>query len=83
MEDLQAEVQEMEFLQFSKGMDTMRREDFADWLLHYTNEENNMLYLENLRKRIPTGQVRGFNADFYLTLAFFCVCLQHWRLETL
>ncbi|GAA6096658.1 calcium uptake protein 2, mitochondrial [Tachysurus ichikawai] len=56
MEDLQAEVQEMEFLQFSKGMDTMRREDFADWLLHYTNEENNMLYLENLRKRIPTGQ---------------------------
>ncbi|KAK2816658.1 hypothetical protein Q7C36_022929 [Tachysurus vachellii] len=56
MEDLQAEVQEMEFLQFSKGMDTMRREDFADWLLHYTNEEENMLYLENLRKRIPTGE---------------------------
>ncbi|KAI5630374.1 calcium uptake protein 2, mitochondrial [Silurus asotus] len=60
MVDLQAEVQEMEFLQFSKGMDTMRREDFADWLLHYTNEENNTEYLENLRKRIPTGQSINF-----------------------
>ncbi|MBN3324912.1 MICU2 protein, partial [Atractosteus spatula] len=56
MEDLQAEVQEMEFLQFSKGMDTMRREDFAEWLLHYTNEENNEAYWENMRKRIPPGQ---------------------------
>ncbi|XP_072532214.1 calcium uptake protein 2, mitochondrial [Salminus brasiliensis] len=56
MEDLQAEVQEMEFLQFSKGMDTMRREDFAEWLLYYTNEEDNDAYLENMRKRIPTGE---------------------------
>uniref|UniRef100_A0A8B9H0E6 Mitochondrial calcium uptake 2 n=1 Tax=Astyanax mexicanus TaxID=7994 RepID=A0A8B9H0E6_ASTMX len=56
MEDLQAEVQEMEFLQFSKGMDTMRREDFAEWLLYYTNEEDNDVYLENMRKRIPTGE---------------------------
>lgn len=59
MEDLQAEVQEMEFLQFSKGMDTMRREDFAEWLLHYTNEEDNDIYWDNMRKRIPAGQVRG------------------------
>ncbi|MEQ2203359.1 hypothetical protein XENOCAPTIV_029145, partial [Xenoophorus captivus] len=56
MEDLQAEVQEMEFLQFSKGMDTMRREDFAEWLLHYTNEEYNEVYWENMRKKIPAGQ---------------------------
>ncbi|KAM9788271.1 calcium uptake protein 2, mitochondrial [Neosynchiropus ocellatus] len=56
MEDLQAEVQEMEFLQFSKGMDTMRREDFAEWLLHYTNEEDNEIYWENMRKKIPAGQ---------------------------
>uniref|UniRef100_A0A3Q2NXM4 Mitochondrial calcium uptake 2 n=1 Tax=Fundulus heteroclitus TaxID=8078 RepID=A0A3Q2NXM4_FUNHE len=56
MEDLQAEVQEMEFLQFSKGMDTMRREDFAEWLLHYTNEEDNDIYWENMRKKIPAGQ---------------------------
>lgn len=57
MEDLQAEVQEMEFLQFSRGMDTMRREDFAEWLLHYTNEEDNEVYWENMRKKIPAGQV--------------------------
>ncbi|XP_054902512.1 calcium uptake protein 2, mitochondrial [Poeciliopsis prolifica] len=56
MEDLQAEVQEMEFLQFSRGMDTMRREDFAEWLLHYTNEEDNEVYWENMRKKIPAGQ---------------------------
>lgn len=56
MEDLQAEVQEMEFLQFSKGMATMRREDFAEWLLHYTNEEDNEMYWQNVRKKIPAGQ---------------------------
>uniref|UniRef100_A0A3P9HJ79 Mitochondrial calcium uptake 2 n=1 Tax=Oryzias latipes TaxID=8090 RepID=A0A3P9HJ79_ORYLA len=61
MEDLQAEVQEMEFLQFSKGMDTMRREDFAEWLLHYTNEEDNEIYWENMRKRIPAGQSITFD----------------------
>lgn len=74
MEDLQVEVQEMEFLQFSKGMDTMRREDFADWLLHYTNEEDNSEYLENLRRRIPTGQVRGgFSAGWRYAGLFFLV----------
>ncbi|CAL8364300.1 unnamed protein product [Lota lota] len=63
MEDLQAEVQEMEFLRFSKGMDTMRREDFAEWLLHYTNEEDNDAYWENMRKRIPAGESITF-AEF-------------------
>ncbi|XP_040907153.1 calcium uptake protein 2, mitochondrial [Toxotes jaculatrix] len=61
MEDLQAEVQEMEFLQFSKGMDTMRREDFAEWLLHYTNEEDNEVYWDNMRKKIPAGQSITFD----------------------
>ncbi|KAF0038719.1 calcium uptake protein 2, mitochondrial [Scophthalmus maximus] len=61
MVDLQAEVQEMEFLQFSKGMDTMRREDFAEWLLHYTNEEDNEVYWENVRKKIPAGQSITFD----------------------
>uniref|UniRef100_A0A671L4L4 Calcium uptake protein 2, mitochondrial-like n=1 Tax=Sinocyclocheilus anshuiensis TaxID=1608454 RepID=A0A671L4L4_9TELE len=61
MEDLQAEVQEVEFLRFSKGMKTMRREDFAEWLLHYTNEENNEAYWENMKKRIPTGQSITFD----------------------
>ncbi|XP_053188276.1 calcium uptake protein 2, mitochondrial [Scomber japonicus] len=61
MVDLQDEVQEMEFRQFSKGMDTMRREDFAEWLLHYTNEEDNEIYWENMRKKIPAGQSITFN----------------------
>ncbi|CAF95009.1 unnamed protein product, partial [Tetraodon nigroviridis] len=60
MEDLQAEVQQMEFLQFSRGMDTMRREDFAAWLLHYTNEEDNQQCWQNLR-RIPAGQSISFD----------------------
>ncbi|XP_076017347.1 calcium uptake protein 2, mitochondrial [Genypterus blacodes] len=61
MEDLQAEVQEMEFLQFSKGMDTMRSEDFAEWLLHYTNEADNDVYWENMRKKIPAGRSITFD----------------------
>ncbi|XP_051749083.1 calcium uptake protein 2, mitochondrial [Ctenopharyngodon idella] len=61
MEDLQAEVQEVEFLRFSKGMKTMRREDFAEWLLHYTNEEDNEAYWDNMRKRIPPGQSITFD----------------------
>ncbi|KAG8008192.1 Calcium uptake protein 2 [Nibea albiflora] len=61
MENLQSEVQEMEFMQFSKGMDTMRREDFAEWLLHYTNEEDNDIYWENMRKKIPAGQSITFD----------------------
>lgn len=68
MEDLQAEVQEMEFLQFSKGMDTMRREDFAEWLLHYTNEADNETYWENMRKKIPAGQVETAESQWMVLL---------------
>ncbi|XP_043927527.1 calcium uptake protein 2, mitochondrial [Protopterus annectens] len=57
MVDLQTEVQEVEFLQFSKGMKTMRREDFAEWLLFFSDEENNELYWQNVNKRIPPGEV--------------------------
>ncbi|XP_051979195.1 calcium uptake protein 2, mitochondrial-like [Xyrauchen texanus] len=72
MEDLQAEVQEMEFLQFSKGMKTMRREDFAEWLLHFTNEEDNEAYWENMRKRIPAGQNITFDE-----FKAFCLFTNH------
>ncbi|TRZ01480.1 hypothetical protein DNTS_031894 [Danionella cerebrum] len=61
MEDLQEEVQEVEFTKFSKGMKTMRREDFAEWLLHFTNEEDNDAYWDNMRKRIPSGQSITFD----------------------
>ncbi|KAL4616647.1 calcium uptake protein 2, mitochondrial isoform X1 [Arapaima gigas] len=79
MEDLQAEVQEMEFLQFSKGMDTMRREDFADWLLHYTNEEDNEAYLENMKKRIPAGQSITF--DEFKSFCLFTNNLEDFSLS--
>ncbi|XP_051551665.1 calcium uptake protein 2, mitochondrial-like isoform X2 [Myxocyprinus asiaticus] len=72
MEDLQAEVQEMEFLEFSKGMKTMRREDFAEWLLHFTNEEDNEAYWENMRKRIPSGQNITFDE-----FKAFCLFTNH------
>lgn len=36
MEDLQTEVQELEFHEFSKGLDTISQVDFAKILLRYT-----------------------------------------------
>ncbi|KAM5181128.1 calcium uptake protein 2, mitochondrial [Mantella aurantiaca] len=55
MENLQTEVQEMEFTQFSKGLNFMRKEDFAEWLLFFTDEENNDIYWQNVKSRIPPG----------------------------
>uniref|UniRef100_UPI00398EDD6D calcium uptake protein 2, mitochondrial n=1 Tax=Pristiophorus japonicus TaxID=55135 RepID=UPI00398EDD6D len=60
MEDLQTEVQEIEFREFSRGMKTMRREEFAAWLLHFTEEQNRGIYLENARRRIPPGESISF-----------------------
>ncbi|XP_025052408.1 calcium uptake protein 2, mitochondrial isoform X1 [Alligator sinensis] len=56
MENLQTEVQEMEFIQFSKGMNFMRKEDFAEWLLCFTHEENNEIYWHNVKERIQAGE---------------------------
>lgn len=50
MENLQTEIQEMEFLQFSKGLSFMRKEDFAEWLLFFTNTENKDIYWKNVRE---------------------------------
>ncbi|XP_056417713.1 calcium uptake protein 2, mitochondrial [Hyla sarda] len=56
IENLQTEVQEMEFAQFSKGLDFMRKEDFAEWLLFFTDEEDNDIYWHNVKTRIPPGE---------------------------
>uniref|UniRef100_A0A8C3UEJ1 Mitochondrial calcium uptake 2 n=1 Tax=Catharus ustulatus TaxID=91951 RepID=A0A8C3UEJ1_CATUS len=56
MENLQTEVQEMEFIKFSKGLSFMRKEDFAEWLLYFTDEENNEIYWQNVRDRIEAGE---------------------------
>ncbi|XP_068936976.1 calcium uptake protein 2, mitochondrial isoform X2 [Petaurus breviceps papuanus] len=56
MEDLQTEVQEMEFLQFSKGLNSMRKEDFAEWLLYFTDTENKAAYWQNVKERLSAGE---------------------------
>uniref|UniRef100_A0A8D0C0V9 Mitochondrial calcium uptake 2 n=1 Tax=Salvator merianae TaxID=96440 RepID=A0A8D0C0V9_SALMN len=56
MQDLQTEVQEMEFIQFSKGLACMRKEDFVEWLLYFTEEEDNEIYWENMKERIEAGE---------------------------
>lgn len=57
MQNLQTEVQEMEFIQFSKGLAFMRKEDFVAWLLYFTEEENNDIYWQNVKERIQAGEV--------------------------
>ncbi|XP_078003207.1 calcium uptake protein 2, mitochondrial isoform X2 [Phascolarctos cinereus] len=56
MENLQTEVQEMEFLQFSKGLNFMRKEDFAEWLLFFTNTGNKAVYWQNVTERLSAGE---------------------------
>ncbi|XP_074672126.1 calcium uptake protein 2, mitochondrial isoform X2 [Strix aluco] len=56
MENLQTEVQEMEFIKFSKGLNVMRKEDFAEWLLYFTDEENNEIYWQNVKDRFEAGE---------------------------
>ncbi|XP_072467817.1 calcium uptake protein 2, mitochondrial isoform X2 [Notamacropus eugenii] len=56
MEDLQTEVQEMEFLQFSKGLNFMRKEDFAEWLLFFTDTGDKAIYWQNVRERLSAGE---------------------------
>ncbi|XP_064131414.1 calcium uptake protein 2, mitochondrial isoform X3 [Loxodonta africana] len=57
MENLQTEVQEMEFLQFSRGLSFMRKEDFAEWLLFFTNSGNKDIYWKNVREKLSAGEV--------------------------
>ncbi|KAM9031863.1 calcium uptake protein 2, mitochondrial [Sarcophilus harrisii] len=56
MENLQTEVQEMEFLQFSKGLNYMRKEDFVEWLLFFTDTEDKDVYWKNVKERLSAGE---------------------------
>ncbi|XP_030417817.1 calcium uptake protein 2, mitochondrial isoform X2 [Gopherus evgoodei] len=69
MENLQTEVQEMEFIQFSKGLNFMRKEDFAEWLLYFTDEENNEIYWQNVKERIQAGE--NISMDEFKTFCQF------------
>uniref|UniRef100_A0A8C3I986 Mitochondrial calcium uptake 2 n=1 Tax=Chrysemys picta bellii TaxID=8478 RepID=A0A8C3I986_CHRPI len=69
MENLQTEVQEMEFIQFSRGLNFMRKEDFAEWLLYFTDEENNEIYWQNVKERIQAGE--NISLDEFKTFCQF------------
>lgn len=58
MENLQAEVQEMEFLQFSKGLSFMRKKTLSGFF--FTNTENKDVYWKNVREKLSAGGWCGF-----------------------
>jgi hypothetical protein len=62
MDNLQTEVLQMEFNEFSQGMKTISEVDFARILLRYTilTPEETEQYLERMRKRIPDSKVHIF-----------------------
>ena len=35
----------------------MRKEDFAEWLLFFTNTENKDVYWKNVREKLSAGEV--------------------------
>ena len=59
MENLQTEVIELEFLEFSKGFKTISEEDFARILLRYTmlSKPDIAAAIERVRKGMPTEKV--------------------------
>ncbi|XP_060050699.1 calcium uptake protein 2, mitochondrial isoform X1 [Erinaceus europaeus] len=85
MESLQTEIQEMEFLQFSKGLSFMRKEDFAEWLLFFTNTENKDIYWKNVREKFTAGESISLDefksfCNFTTHLEDFAIAMQMFNL---
>ncbi|XP_012996589.1 calcium uptake protein 2, mitochondrial isoform X2 [Cavia porcellus] len=78
MENLQAEVQEMEFIQFSKGLNFMRKEDFAEWLLFFTNTENKDIYWKNVREKLSAGE--SISLDEFKSFCHFTTHLEDFAI---
>ncbi|XP_052047281.1 calcium uptake protein 2, mitochondrial [Apodemus sylvaticus] len=78
MENLQTEVQEMEFLQFSKGLNFMRKEDFAEWLLFFTNTENKDIYWKNVREKLSVGE--SISLDEFKSFCHFTTHLEDFAI---
>lgn len=59
MENLQTEVLEIEFLEFSRGKMTITETDFATILLRYTvaRPDDYKAYMDRVRQRIPDEKV--------------------------
>lgn len=71
MENLQAEVIELEFMEFSKGLKTISEEDFARILLRYTmlDKSDVEASVERVRSRIPTEKVGLLNLQLLYNLS--------------
>ncbi|XP_068211566.1 calcium uptake protein 3, mitochondrial isoform X3 [Palaemon carinicauda] len=87
MENLQTEVLEIEFNEFSKGLPAITELDFARILLRYTYLQSDQyeLYLERLLDRIPDGQGITFNefksfCQFLNTLDDFAIAMRMYTL---
>ncbi|XP_025730976.1 calcium uptake protein 2, mitochondrial isoform X3 [Callorhinus ursinus] len=78
MENLQTEVQEMEFLQFSKGLSFMRKEDFAEWLLFFTDTENKDIYWKNVREKLSAGE--SISLDEFKSFCHFTTHLEDFAI---
>jgi Ca2+-binding EF-hand superfamily protein len=78
VENLQTEVQEMEFLQFSKGLNFMRKEDFAEWLLFFTNAENKDIYWKNVREKLSAGE--SISLDEFKSFCHFTTHLEDFAI---
>lgn len=78
VENLQTEVQEMEFLQFSKGLNFMRKEDFAEWLLFYTDTENKDIYWKNVREKLSIGE--SISLDEFKSFCHFTTHLEDFAI---
>lgn len=59
MDNLQTEVLELEFTEFSRGMPTISEVDFARILLRYTlvHSSDYEAYIERVQERIPDEKV--------------------------
>ncbi|CAN2388640.1 calcium ion binding [Pristimantis euphronides] len=84
MDNLQTEVLEIEFLSYSKGMNTISEVDFAHILLRYTNVENTSSYLDNVRFRIPEEKGISFDEfrsffQFLNNLEDFAIAMQMYN----
>ncbi|WAQ97959.1 MICU2-like protein [Mya arenaria] len=73
MENLQTEVIELEFLEFSKGMQTISEEDFARILLRYTNLDKTDIG-ECLQRGISFDEFRQFS-QFMNSLDDFTIAM--------
>ncbi|XP_063045842.1 calcium uptake protein 3, mitochondrial isoform X2 [Engraulis encrasicolus] len=81
MDNLQAEVLEIEFLSHSKGLPTISVQDFAQVLLRYTNVDDVSSYVDNVRKNFTDDKGITFEEfrtffQFLNNLEDFAIAMQ-------